>query len=49
MHNPLSPEIRRQLYAHRKSFTRDQERPLCRILPRYPQETRLLCETLYLT
>lgn len=49
MHNPLSPELRRELYAHRKSFTRDQERRLRKALPKFPQDTRLLCELLYVT
>ncbi len=49
MPNPLSPDIRRQLLADRKSFTRDQEQSFFKALKRAPEDTRLLCELLYLT
>lgn len=49
MYNPLSPDIRRQLMADRKSFTRDQEQRFFKALKHVPEDTRLLCELLYLT
>ena len=49
MHNPLSPEIRQQLYAAQKSFTHKQERDLIGVLRGADEPTRLLCELLYLT
>lgn len=49
MKNPLSPEIRRQLYASQKSFTRAQERAFCHELRQADEKIRLLCELLYLT
>ena len=47
MENPLAPEIRAQLYAHRKSFTRDQELAVLSVVRGFPEEMQLLCELLY--
>ncbi len=49
LENPLAPEIRAQLYADRKSFTRAQEQAVLKAAARFPEETRLLCELLYVT
>nr|WP_169618243.1 site-specific integrase [Ruegeria sp. PR1b] len=49
MLNPLDPEIRRQIYAQRKSFTPAQERAIRQAASSFSDETRLLCQLLYLT
>ncbi|MGC1495441.1 MAG: tyrosine-type recombinase/integrase [Sulfitobacter sp.] len=49
MENPLAPEIRAQLYAHRKSFTRAQEEAVLKAAQGFPEDIRLLCELLYVT
>ena len=49
LENPLAPEIRAQLYADRKSFTRDQEEAVLKAAQSFPDDIRLLCELLYVT
>lgn len=49
MHNPLCPDLRRQLEATQKSFTPDEERRLLHAMKQAEPSTRLLCELLYLT